>query len=358
MKKVRIIIVMAALLMLQIPTAWGRSLELAEKEKKIHNQYTVQDLDKLSIDNIYGNVHVNTWDKNEVTVDVTITAKAKNEDAAQTMLDRVNINISTNGDGGHKIDYKTEIDEPLSKGKNSEITINYTINAPKKNALDIINKYGDVYLGDLAGKLRLMASYGAVDIQNLTGGDKIIKATFGKAMINSIEHGNLDISYANVSIDKAGDITLTNKFGNTDVTSGEKLAIDQKYGNVKLGSVSELSGTFDYGNLVIDDLQKSAYLSLKYCGKAELRSVGPNVNKIDMDAHYSDFECHFAEGANLSISMTTSYSNVKNAAFLKSAELSNVNHDPSIKSGRYEGKAGKGEGEMVIDAHYSNISFR
>ena len=49
-----------------------------EKKKNISKSYNVGGSDKLSIDNSFGDVVINTWDKKEFKVDVEIYAKGKN----------------------------------------------------------------------------------------------------------------------------------------------------------------------------------------------------------------------------------------------------------------------------------------
>ncbi len=50
------------------------------KRKLINKSYNVSTNDKLDVDNQFGNVMVSTWDKNEITVDVEIVAKASTDE--------------------------------------------------------------------------------------------------------------------------------------------------------------------------------------------------------------------------------------------------------------------------------------
>jgi DUF4097 and DUF4098 domain-containing protein YvlB len=358
MKKLWVAIAPAILILIQFSPASAERWEQVAKEKKVHHQYTVQDMDKLEIDNVHGSIHINTWDKNVITVDVTITAKARSESDAQEVLDRISIVNSSNESGGHRIFYRTVLEPTSHNVENSNMTIDYTINAPRRNAIDITNKFGDVYLGDFSGKMRMDVSYGALDLQTVSGNDNRIKVAFGSAMISSIEAGIFEISYSNLTIDKAGDIDVTNKFGKTDVASATTLKIDQHYGNVELGAVGAISGYINYADIAIDNLKKSFDLTLKYCGRADVKSVGPNVDLVKMEAQYSNMDFRFAEGANLSMDITTTYSTVKKGAFSKSLELTSSGNKEDWKTEHYRGKIGSGAGNMTIEAHYSNINFK
>ena len=46
----------------------------------------------LSLDNKYGNIYINGWDKDSIAIVIKIEAKGRNVSKAQALLDRVNPN--------------------------------------------------------------------------------------------------------------------------------------------------------------------------------------------------------------------------------------------------------------------------
>jgi len=97
---------------------------------------------------------------------------------------------------------------------------------------------------------------------------------------------------------------------------------------------------------------------MKYCGKADFKSIGANVEQLNIDAYYSDMVFHFAEDANLTADITTSYSNIKKLASFKGFDLTVVSQGNMGNSGHYKLKVGKGDGSANINGHYSNINFK
>ena len=55
---------------------------VVEKKKTYTKSYTVSNNDKISFNNQFGELKINTWDKNEVNVTVTITAEASTDEKA------------------------------------------------------------------------------------------------------------------------------------------------------------------------------------------------------------------------------------------------------------------------------------
>src|SRR5207245_1623043 len=105
-----------------------------EKIKKINRSYTVASKDGLSIENKYGTVEINTWDKNEFKVEITIKSTAESDANAQKQLDRVSINERRTGE---RIQFITEISNMGSnwgnKGDKRSLEINYMVFMPKNN---------------------------------------------------------------------------------------------------------------------------------------------------------------------------------------------------------------------------------
>lgn len=325
------------------------------KEKKISNRFTVKQSDQLVIENSYGLVHVNTWDKNEITVDIVITTHASTELKAESMLDKIKINqVEVGGKG--RICYKTEV-KNIKSDNNEGFSINYTINMPKKNPLDVTNKFGDVYLDDFDGKLTLDVGYGALNVSHITSTDPNIKVAFGSATVSSVETGTFKISYSKLSIDKAGDITIKNSFGKSDIGTVNHLIADQQYGDLDVESVNELEGSVRFADLTVNKLLKSTDLDLKYCGKADFKSVAAGCNLMKIDAHFSSVYLSLASGANFNIDLSTSFGDMKNKQ-TGAIELTEVQKTEHSNNHHYKGKCGKGEGNMNIATQYGNIVFK
>ena len=75
-----------------------------EYTRVIKKEFSVNADAQLTIDNSFGKVHCNNWDKNIVQIEVTITVEAANENSAGKLFDKISIII--NGSAS-QIDAKT-----------------------------------------------------------------------------------------------------------------------------------------------------------------------------------------------------------------------------------------------------------
>ena len=90
----------AGLLMLLVlfcsVSGWAAKQE-SIKKKEINKSFNVGKNDILQVDNRYGNITVTHWSKSEVSIRVVIEAKARNDEKAQAIIDRVNIRMEKMG---------------------------------------------------------------------------------------------------------------------------------------------------------------------------------------------------------------------------------------------------------------------
>src|SRR4051794_11259765 len=77
-----------------------------KKEKSYTKSYNVSGSEKITLDNQFGEMKLITWNKNEVKVDVSITAMSDDESRPQQILDRISIEDSKGGGG---VSFKTKM---------------------------------------------------------------------------------------------------------------------------------------------------------------------------------------------------------------------------------------------------------
>jgi len=335
--------------MLTVTLTFGQTVS---KEKKLSGRFAASK-GKLTIDNSYGKLTINTWDRSEITVDITITAKAVSAGDAQELLNRVAISEPQNNGTG--IFYKTVITKENRSISNSEFHVDYIVNMPARHTAEFANRYGDIRISDIEGKLSINLEYGDLTTANIRGNDNDIKISYGSASIAYLEGGDIKASYSRLSITKAGSINVSNQFETTTIATVRNLDVDQKYGNLKIGAVEQLKGSTQYADLSVDKLMKSVQMKLSHCGNAKFDYVGPSVGTININSSFSNLSYHFDKNASLSGNIMVSFGNVSNE----------VNNILLITSGRsnagaasYKAKIGNGNGNLDVKASYGNVLFK
>ncbi|MCX6278641.1 MAG: hypothetical protein NT004_11150, partial [Bacteroidetes bacterium] len=104
---------------------------LDEYKKVIKKEFQVNADAQLTINNRFGKVHCENWDKNAITVEVTITVDASDQESADKRLNRIAVDFT---DSPSLVTATTNMNE--GKGRNDgHFSIDFMINMPTTNNL-------------------------------------------------------------------------------------------------------------------------------------------------------------------------------------------------------------------------------
>jgi len=252
-----------------------------EKKKTYTKSYTVSSNDKVSFTNQFGELKINTWDKNEVKVTVTITAEASTDEKAQTILDRISIEDGKN-DGG--VYFKTNFEKEKDQWKNGEkqgYHIDYEVYMPTRNPLWAKNEFGPMRISDYSGEVTLESKYGSLTTGRLSNVKKV-SVEYGKGTIGSISNGSLVIKYSKATIDNL-DGAVNAVFEYSDIVKlhvdndTKELTVKNSYSRLYLNVNTNISANFDISTSY-GDLNNKTSFDIKE-ENADDNHRGPRFNK-------------------------------------------------------------------------------
>jgi hypothetical protein len=227
-----------------------------EKKKTYTKSYTVSSSDKISLENQFGEMKINIWDKNEVKADITITTEAGTDEKAQAILDRISIEDGKNGGTVYfKTKFEKEKDNNWEKGEKQRI--DYVVYIPARNPLLASNSFGPLNIGDFNGEATIASKYGRLSTGKLTNASKVV-LEYGRGIIGSINAGSLIVKYSQIAITNlGGDVQAVFEYCNPVKlhvdTDSKQLNIKNRYSQLYVDVNTNLSASFDiktsYGNL-------------------------------------------------------------------------------------------------------------
>ncbi len=325
-----------------------------EKQKVINKNYSVNAGDKLNIENQFGKVVVETWEKNEISVEITLKASAKSEAKSLELLEGIKINETK---AGGAVYLKTQLPNNVYNTGKQSMTVDYTVKMPANSPLALTNKFGNVYMGVFKANLQLNVSYGSIRIQKLQGDNKRINVSFGSADIDELDEADIESKYSKLNIEKLQNAEIRNQFGKTYINEANVLRITQKYGDLDLRKVNTIIGTIEFANIDVDALGKSAELNLKYSGNADLGVIGAGVDLIKINAGFSTVYMKFSESNAFDFSARLKFGDLK----LNNQRIDNFvkTNNETTHEKEYKGKVGNGgKGNLILDGNYTTIYFQ
>ncbi len=264
--------------------------------KVIKKEYTINPDAKLIIDNKFGEVHCDNWEKNSISIEVIITVEALNESAAARILDKISIVI--NGSLS-QVEARTVFAEGDFHGKN-RIHIDYKIHMPVSINLDLTNKFGDIYINELGGTGKIDLSYGNMEVNKLTNSDNLLNIKFSKANIASIRGAVLTLKYSDIQIEYAGSLRMDSKYSTIDAAQVISITGSYEGGKLNMESSTAVDSKSKFSDLNITRISKSLTLDLQY-GNCDVHEMPADFTNISILNKYGNVSIGISKEASYNL---------------------------------------------------------
>ncbi len=290
------------------------------QRKGMSESYEVGSSPIIEISNKYGQVIVNTWDKNEVKVDVVVTAYGKSSSSTEKILDRVDFDFNQVNNylilktifdrkSGLFKDLLTNIGDYgkslLSKNK---LDVDYEVFVPANSILKIENKFGDVYVSDLSNNCTLNISNGNLKAKNLSG-NVHTAISFGNAFFSELNTGDLELKVADIEIEEANDLTISSSSSKILIYKAENARINSRNDKYQIKDINHIYGQSTFSKIEIDNINGKSDLEMSY-GFLTIHSINHKFEKIQLKGKSTDFTLKFENGSYFNTSLTAKEDNL------------------------------------------------
>jgi DUF4097 and DUF4098 domain-containing protein YvlB len=155
-----------------------------DQTEEFHQTYTISADGRVELDNINGDVHITSWDRNEVKVDAVKYADTKER------LDEAKIEVDS---GKDYVSIRTKYrdhDHTFNWGShNNPASVEYTITVPRAANLDEIKLInGELDVAGMNGEVRASCINGKLEAHDLSG----------RAHLSTI-NGHLDVRFSQLA---------------------------------------------------------------------------------------------------------------------------------------------------------------
>lgn len=340
-------------------------------EKKIEQTYPITESGQVEILSRYGNVDVETWSEQKVKIEVTIKVDARNQEKADEVFDRININFSNTAS---LVRASTEINTSKSWsrwfGSNSDqFEINYHVYVPKSLNVDLENKYGAIYMAAIDGDAEITLKYGKLRLDGV-GGDLDLKMGYSKGSVTSAGDLDLELSYSNLKCGDLGDVSVSSKYSKFeagavgsvhstssydgyDIQKATSVSNVGKYDDLSFGEVDEISVITKYAHLDVGRLNDKADLSFRY-GGIKLNGVSAGFSRIEIEGDYTGVSMTIDPNATFSFEAYSKYCGIKYTGLEVYHDV-RTNNESTVKG--YRG-AKEGGGKITAALKYGSFKIQ
>ncbi len=283
-----------------------------EKTKQISKNYSVNSEHVMNIENKFGEVKITTWEKNEVSVNITIKVDAKNDEKAQEFLDDIVVEIE---EGKSNSSYRTMIGSKKGKIKinNNEskgFEVNYDVKMPRTNNLNLKNEFGPFIINDLDGKADIEVKFGSANIGKLTHAENKLAFEFSdQVLIQHLDKGHLTVKFSKCELGAATDIKVASEFSDIEIDGVGNLVLALKFGSVNIDQVIDAEIASNMSKINIDYLKGKGVFKPKY-GKLNIDKVSKEMTGLDINGEFTPIDVTIEEGASFEADFYVSMSGI------------------------------------------------
>jgi len=337
------------------------ALSAQEVTKEFHKEYSAGANTTLEISNRYGDVVIESWDKNQVVIDVKVTVELPNKEKAEKLLGYIDVQFS---EGENLISAKTIIDDKFNFTgwgfDSKKFSIDYNIKMPVGTALTLSNKYGNTDINELHGLINLNIKYGNLTAGKLTRGNikplNAINLAYGKGNID--EAGWLDLTVRYISsfeIIKSQAILLDSKYSKLSLGETSSMVGESKYDNIRIESINNLVLDNGYTEVNIGTLTKKLTYNGSY-GSFSIDRIPSGFESIDVETHYMGVKLGIEESASYKLDAKVSYGSLKYNEDNFKNQRRNIENNSKEVSG-VVGKAESPSAQVNVVASYGSVKL-
>lgn len=286
-------IIIAALLFI----AGGLHAQSYERSKHISESYPINNATEIQVNNKYGNVHVFTWDKDSVRIEIDVLVRANKQSKVDKIYDYIDFEFTGNeyyviaktlfqNNRNSVWSELTDIAKTIFSSEN-KAQIDYEIYVPASNPIKISNKFGNIYTTDHNNEIEIILSNGDLKAHAFNG-KSLINIEFGTANVNHIRNATLEINYAQFNADIAEKIIMRSKSSEIRIEDLKELDVNSRRDKLYLNTVGNISGEASFSYFYIKNIYDMMVLSTDY-GEINIDNFLQGFQLLDVNSNYTDY---------------------------------------------------------------------
>lgn len=267
-----------------------------QDEWTLEKQFKLYPTTQVEISNKYGMFHIHEWDKDSLKVEIKVSVNQKSEEKLAKIRSGIDFSFV---DNQHYIVVETKltavnfIDDLKQSVMNSDapVVINYNIYVPSNTKLKLINKYGDIYMGDHSGELDVELSYGKFKASNINS-SATFDLVFASASVDKLNKAYFDLSYSDFDVETVSDLSISSKSSKIIIGNAEVINANSKRDKINVNMVSNLELNSAYSDLFVKDVKDELLVEAKY-GDMDIRTNNPQFKSFNITSKFTDIVLGF-----------------------------------------------------------------
>ncbi len=318
----------------------------------------------------YGDIHIESWDNSAVEVHVEVYVKGQSTDDVDLMLEQVKVDIEGTQE---KVSVMSNLDDVISqwnsmsnsrgsrvrvkfnngeKANLEDFLIKYTLTVPSTANLQVYDKYGDVFLGNVSGEAKIWLKYGNIQANDLSG-NVFMDLGYSKGTLESLGNAEMDVKYSSINIDQSKTLRLASKYSTFDIGTADTLLSESKYNTLRVGKVNFLGLVERHTDIRLNELVDLGKVNMEY-GNFKLDLLGTQFSILSVEGEYTDISIGVDRNSSYEVDLSTRYGDLSYPS--KVSIRQRIKDNASQKIIGNVGSASKGK--ITVVTRYGDVVIR
>lgn len=266
----------------------------------------------LKINSEFTDIKAYNWNKDVISIEVTVSVDAKNESKAQDKFNKVTVNMDGSSD---LVSLVTGYKSNFSNNGKNHLDIEVLIYYPSHIQLDLKNEFGSCLFENIDNMTRVQVAYGNFEAQHLNHSELDIDVEFGKVSVQKFQAGKVEVAYGGFDAQYVGMLNLDSEFSSVEIEEINQIELETAYDKVYIGGSNVAFIDSEFSSIRIDEIAKSLQLEVAY-GSFKLKSIHPDFDKIKINSEFTGIALYFKKPLNF--------------AFTAEAEMGSFNYPKEL----------------------------
>ena len=340
MKTLKFNALVALILLLSI------SASATKISKKVYKNYPVSAVQKLDINNKYGNIYIENNRKDSVIVSADIWVEGDSE-KARHLLNSIDVTVNLNGSTVVAV---TSIENNMNG--NNEFSIDYHISIPADRDLAVVQKYGTVNMKDLTGKGNFEIKYGELNGQKLTSPSLSMDIAYSKVNLDATNDLALTLHYSKLRLGKGDNLKMETRYSGLNIDNCKQIDADSKYDNFSIQSINSMVMNSMYTGTTIETLNAKLTLTNGY-GGFTVKKIPAGFESITIENKYAGIKLGIAADAAYKLNGKVRYANIQHP----DGKLNKMRENTSYEVNGTVGNSENPKSSVHIESSYGNVNL-
>jgi len=340
MKTLKFSILIAMILMISF------NVDAERISKRVYKNFPVNKVQKLDINNKYGNIYIENNRTDSVIVSADIWVEGTS-DKARHLLDNINVTVNLNGSTVVAV---TNIENTMNG--NNQFSIDYHVSIPADRELAVVQKYGSVNMKDLTAKGTFEIKYGELNGQKLLSPDLTMDIAYSKVNLDATKDLILVLHYSKLRLEKGNNLKAETRYSGMNIGQCNQIDGDSKYDNFSIESINTLIMNSMYTGITIDKLNSKLTLINGY-GGVTVREIPAGFESITIENKYAGIKLGIASDASYKLNGKVHYSDIKHP----DGKLNRMRENTSYEVTGTVGNAENPKSSVRIESNYGSVNL-